>query len=363
VLKPPKPEPLIPDFQAGTSAAVPAGPATAWLPGWILDLQCIDFLPLRRRVIDQTPARLGYGAGILILPDAQGRWTMAESIGVSTMRAGRLAADLIPRIDLLIGTGLERLRGGDWRFIGDGDCESLAPTELLLRLHNGQATCGALWLGKPAGTHSVLRPEELGLLARFLGVQLDLSRQHDRVCNEACSDGLTGLYNYRWMKDALRAELRRAERFGTPLSVLMVDLDGLKAVNDTHGHPVGDAAIRAAALRIGASLRQFDSAARVGGDEFVILLPATEMSGATRVARRLLNRLSASPAVDGISPPVLSASIGIAQSRPSISAEELLAAADRAMYAAKSGGGGRVEIADSHTKTDCAAIPTSNAAP
>jgi diguanylate cyclase (GGDEF)-like protein len=151
------------------------------------------------------------------------------------------------------------------------------------------------------------------------------------------TDDLTRLYNPRYLNLVLRREAKRASRSGRPLSLLFIDMDGFKAVNDRHGHMAGSQALVEAAAIIRGSARETDVAARFGGDEFSVILPDTGREGAVAVAERVRERLRAFRflASEGLSVH-LTASIGVA-TLPDVagSAEELLRAADRAMYRVK----------------------------
>ena len=161
------------------------------------------------------------------------------------------------------------------------------------------------------------------------------------------TDDLTGLYNTRYLNLVLRRESKRASRSGRPLSLLFLDLDGFKQVNDTHGHLAGSKALVEAAVIIRGSARETDIAARFGGDEFSVVLPDTGQEGAVSVAERIRDRIMACQflASDGLSIH-LTASIGVA-TLPDVaaSAEELLRAADVAMYRVKDAGKNGIHIA------------------
>jgi diguanylate cyclase (GGDEF)-like protein len=175
----------------------------------------------------------------------------------------------------------------------------------------------------------------LDCVAKFLSRRLNHARLYVRARREARVDRLTGLFNDRWMTESLDREIRRAQRFNSPLSLIMLDLDGLKLVNDRLGHLAGDALIRHVARKISAALRQIDSAARIGGDEFIVLLPSTNAAGAKRVATRIQRAIrSDSPVIEGRYVPV-SASLGFAQWQSGWDARTLREAADKAMYVAK----------------------------
>jgi diguanylate cyclase (GGDEF)-like protein len=146
------------------------------------------------------------------------------------------------------------------------------------------------------------------------------------------TDSLTGLGNYRRVLDVLRAEIERSGRTGRPFAVLLLDVDGLKDINDRYGHLAGGRAL----CRVGDVLRllcrAIDTAARYGGDEFAVILPETNASAAARVASRIRERIATDTAQ-----PALSASIGVAvYPRDGETIEGLLQKADYEMYAMKS---------------------------
>jgi diguanylate cyclase (GGDEF)-like protein len=161
------------------------------------------------------------------------------------------------------------------------------------------------------------------------------------------TDDLTRLYNSRYLNLVLRREAKRASRSGRPLSVLFIDMDGFKSVNDKHGHLAGSKALVEAAAIIRGSARETDVVARFGGDEFSVILPDTGREGAVSVAERVRDRIRAFGflASDGLAIR-LTASIGVA-TLPDVagSAEELLRAADTAMYRVKDAGKDGIHIA------------------
>jgi diguanylate cyclase (GGDEF)-like protein len=156
-------------------------------------------------------------------------------------------------------------------------------------------------------------------------------RAEEHARHLADSDPLTGLANYRRLVDALDAEIKRYNRSQVPFAVLLLDMDHLKKINDTHGHLVGSRALCRLADILRLNCREIDVAARYGGDEFVLVLPEASANAALHVAQRISARLGN----DGLEPP-LSVSIGVA-TYPTDGAtlEELLSAADRALYAKK----------------------------
>jgi len=168
-----------------------------------------------------------------------------------------------------------------------------------------------------------------------------LGRAADRLSRLADCDGLTGLLNRAGMRQRIDGELRRQSRHPSSVSLLVLDVDRMKAINDRHGHRAGDAALCHVARAIAQSARASDAASRWGGDEFLVLAPATSLADAAALASRI-RAATATPA-DGV-PPV-SVSIGIAAVPPVASGpsvDELLQAADDALYEAKRAGGDRV---------------------
>jgi diguanylate cyclase (GGDEF)-like protein len=177
--------------------------------------------------------------------------------------------------------------------------------------------------------------------ALFGGV---LGHYADRLARLATTDSLTGLFNARVFHDRLRQELGRTARYEEPLSLLIMDLDGLKRINDQLGHQAGDAALRSVAGAIRSGLREIDVGARIGGDEFVVLAPRTNEESAVVLAERL--RALVANGVGGLTDRGTTISIGIASLSPSRNARStaasLMAAADEALYVAKRKGGDRV---------------------
>jgi diguanylate cyclase (GGDEF)-like protein len=163
------------------------------------------------------------------------------------------------------------------------------------------------------------------------------------------TDDLTQLYNSRFLSQVLRRETKRASRSGRPLSLLFVDLDGFKSVNDSHGHLAGSRALVAAAGVIRASARETDMVARFGGDEFALILPDTGSEGAVSVGERVRDRIAAFRFLQGDGLSIqLTVSVGVA-TLPDVaaSAEALIQAADQAMYYVKDHGKNGIYVAGS----------------
>jgi diguanylate cyclase (GGDEF)-like protein len=167
----------------------------------------------------------------------------------------------------------------------------------------------------------------LGLIALAHGRQLERSR--------AFSDALTGLFGRRYLDAALPAEVERARRHRVALTLVMVDLDHFKSINDSEGHTFGDRVLRAFAGCLNAELRRSDIAIRYGGDEFVLLLPGTNLEGAQLVMGRIRNRLMGVARELQLNPGKLTISVGMACAAPFKDEEILFEEADRNLYRAK----------------------------
>ncbi|NNM97352.1 MAG: diguanylate cyclase [Candidatus Dormibacteraeota bacterium] len=158
----------------------------------------------------------------------------------------------------------------------------------------------------------------------------------------AITDPLTGLLNTRWLRDAGRRELAAAERSSGPLVLMMIDLDRFKAINDSCGHGAGDNVLRAVGQALQDSVRAEDAAVRYGGEEFVLLLPSSDVAGARRVAKEIRRRLALIPLPPACAVTRVTASIGMATfPTHGRTVGQLLGAADAAMYTAKRRGGNR----------------------
>jgi len=165
------------------------------------------------------------------------------------------------------------------------------------------------------------------------------------VRTAASTDALTGLLNHGAMQVRVREEISRAARDGAALCCVLIDLDDFKRVNDELGHPAGDALLRRVADALLAEVRPYDQVARYGGDEFVIVLPATGEDEARQVAERVRDRVR-SGVPTGRDGKIGNCSIGVSAWEPPMSADDLLAAADRALLLAKRTGKGRVAVAN-----------------
>jgi diguanylate cyclase (GGDEF)-like protein len=171
---------------------------------------------------------------------------------------------------------------------------------------------------------------------------------HAEATRASTIDQMTGVWNYRYLMTSLNREVERAHRFDRSLSVLMLDLDHFKRVNDAHGHQRGDAVLREFATRVQAEIREVDTLARYGGEEFAVVLPETTATGAENLAERICRAIRSRPfgTDDGEVPISVTVSIGGAvYPEHGGSSRELIQRADRALYVAKSSGRNRWSMA------------------
>jgi diguanylate cyclase (GGDEF)-like protein len=178
-------------------------------------------------------------------------------------------------------------------------------------------------------------------------IALDNAVRMQRAEALSVTDDLTQLYNSRYLSQVLRRETKRASRSGRPLSLLFIDLDGFKSINDSHGHLYGSRALVEAASVIRASARETDIVARFGGDEFALVLPDTGSDGAVFVGERIREKIAAWSFLQGDGLNIaLTVSVGVA-TLPDVaaSAEQLIQAADEAMYAVKDRGKNGIHVA------------------
>jgi diguanylate cyclase (GGDEF)-like protein len=200
-------------------------------------------------------------------------------------------------------------------------------------------------------THAY-EPEDYDLLQRLadlLAVAVENQRLLEANRRMAEVDGLTGVCNQRHFRTLLARETARSRHIGQPLALVMVDIDHFKRVNDTHGHPAGDAVLRHVAGLLARRVRRSDVVARCGGEEFAVLLPGSDAAAASTLAEEIRTSLGGEPApppAPGSPPLAVTASFGVAALPADASSEAgLVEAADQALYRAKRAGRNRVERA------------------
>jgi diguanylate cyclase (GGDEF)-like protein/PAS domain S-box-containing protein len=193
---------------------------------------------------------------------------------------------------------------------------------------------------------SAIRMEYNGVPANLIAMNdiSDRKALEIELTRQASTDSLTGLANRRSFMALAEQEIRRAQRFERPFSVMMLDVDHFKAINDRYGHAVGDAVLQGIAKRSPESLRQSDQIARLGGEEFAVAMPETNLEAAVRAAERLREHLAERPVIASGKAVPCTISIGVAEMQPGdVSIDDLLRRADEALYCAKKNGRNRVE--------------------
>jgi diguanylate cyclase (GGDEF)-like protein len=193
------------------------------------------------------------------------------------------------------------------------------------------------YLAKPFDVAELLARIRSG--QRVLDLQAGLLAAQEALRTEATRDHLTGLWNRRMVTEQLARELNRARHERRPLAVAMVDLDGFKPINDTYGHPAGDAVLRECGAALRSQLREYDFIGRYGGDEFLCVLPGCDAATGAAIAERLRAIIASEPVRIGEHQVSISASLGVASTESAgIEPDALVRAADEALYRAKARG-------------------------
>lgn len=223
---------------------------------------------------------------------------------------------------------------------GAGQENHCAEGRIIAPLATTKGLVGMLGLCDPTCA-SGFSPQFLGLLGtlrRIIAVALGNAREFRDLQQQARTDGLTGLPNRRTFAAQLGREVTRARRYGAALSLVIIDMDGLKSVNDTYGHPAGDAVLCEAAKRIARTVRESDMPARYGGDEFAVILPNTDLEQGRHLADRLTAAMAESPCRWQGNDIPASFSVGLCECGSQPTAAKFVQAADAALYEAKSRG-------------------------
>lgn len=261
----------------------------------------------------------------LRFPDNAGLIAMAVKNHISLPKNGELRDSYTPIFDTDV-----RLRG--------------YPSLLVVPLIYGSAALGALVIAaKRPRLFSKSKIEMLGVLANQIAVSLENARMYQAMEAMATTDALTGLKNRRVFQERLSEMLRRAERHGGPVTLLLCDIDHFKRINDTYGHLVGDQVLRRVASVVQAQVRTIDVAARYGGEEFVVVLDSTDQAGGQLLAERIRHEVQKLVLQSDKGAFGCTLSLGIAtfpDDAPGAASEQrlIIECADQALYAAKKNG-------------------------
>ena len=297
-------------------------------------------------IVDRAAGWVPAPCWALVSSDLSGQVTVIAERG--------LAADLVPAVQAIALWVMQRGEDFLTADLGRDDrVKDLPPaTVVAFPLTSRGRRVGAV-VGldqEPSTRDPKLAPavqRAMRVLLEPAAVALDNALRFRRAEALSVTDDLTRLYNSRYLNSVLRRESKRASRSGRPLSLLFIDLDGFKAINDTHGHLFGSRALVEAAAVIRGSARETDVVARFGGDEFALVLPDTGGEGAFAVGERIRERIAAFRFLAGDGLDIrLTASVGVATlPDAAASAEELVQAADKAMYAVKDSGKNGIQAA------------------
>ncbi len=252
---------------------------------------------------------------------------------LGTDLAGRVAADGLPRRLTESGADSTTVLGGP---------------ALAAPLRRGHTVLGVVVVEREPEQPVFDADDEAMLvsLAGPAGIAVDNVMLHREAQRLSVTDPLTGAGNLRHMTTTLAREVERASRFARPLSVLLLDLDHFKNVNDTYGHTVGDAVLRELARRLSACVREVDVVARYGGEEFVVVTPETDVDGAERLAARICEAVREEPFVVGRDVVPVTVSVGIAAlPLHGTASGDLVRSADEGLYAAKRAGRDQYRVA------------------
>ncbi|MEA2373518.1 MAG: two-component system, cell cycle response regulator [Solirubrobacteraceae bacterium] len=314
----------------------------------------LEELRQQRRRLQRSLQRLGDSFASNLDRDAILGIVLRTAVDGSGARAGRASArtssgDRLTEAARVGPTGEydgamtkaeeDALRSGDSGICRKGQTSALAH---VLRGSDGSSgVLGVISVARGDREFEDGERELFAYLARQAGVSVENVGLHEQVQRQAVTDELTGLFNHRRFVEALESEAERARRFDQPVGLVMLDLDDFKAVNDTYGHQQGDEVLRQVAELMRSYSREIDAPARYGGEELAIVLPQTDLTGATRLAERLRAGIEqlAIPLLSGAGTMRVTASIGVAALPESAGdVERLIAVADAALYEAKRGG-------------------------
>jgi two-component system cell cycle response regulator len=304
-------------------------------------------------VLETAMTSAGAEAGLVMLGDEHGGLTLQAEHGMRTRSLAVPDAVVVGQglLGSVAASGLtvrgEIAASGELR---PGPAEPQSGPILAVALRRPPHVFGVIALFAPSESSRFDDAAESALeaLAGPASIAVENVMLHDEATRASTIDQMTGVWNYRYLMNSLNREVERAHRFDRSLSVLMLDLDHFKRVNDNYGHPRGDTVLREFAARVQAEVREVDTLARYGGEEFAVVLPETSATGAKNLADRICAAVRAEPfTADGTEIPLsVTVSIGCAvYPEHGATSRDLIHAADRALYSAKEGGRDRWSMA------------------
>ncbi len=306
---------------------------------------------LLQSLIDQSPAFIAVRAvdGIYLYANK----AFAAALGVALEHVvGHRDEDLLPGIGIppLLRAGRDEDDDGEIHTVlEEGELQGrprrLLVTRFPIRAQGETFATGLIAspLDRPLGGGDDLQTS----LAQAEAANAELRRALEHMERLAYTDRLTGAWNRRHLDDAVLVEMARTERHGHPVSMLLIDIDHFKSINDDYGHVVGDRVLVGLVRTLRAAVRRTDTVARWGGEEFLVLAPDTPRAEAEELARKLGARIADAPLAEGVAKPV-TVSIGVAEYQSGEGFEAWLARADGALYRAKAAGRAR-SVADPAT--------------
>ncbi len=307
----------------------------------------LDAREIRKRAIEAATRLLGAEAGSLLLLD-QATKELYFEVAIGSK------GDKLKEIRLKLGQGIAgwvaekgepviiRDAASDPRFFKDADKKTSFMTKnmVCVPVKTKEKIVGVLEaINKKSGSFDNEDMEMLSVLANQVAVAIENSNLYEK----AVTDSLTGLYHHKYFELRFKEEIERAKRYEHPVSLLMIDIDHFKKINDSHGHPAGDSVLEKLALTLKKTLRQGDILARYGGEEFAVILPHTNKNNAFKAGERLRTAVEKTP-FDNLS---ITVSIGVGcfdGKDLNFDDKKVISAADAALYRAKQNGRNRVEL-------------------
>ena len=316
-----------------------------------LSKEISSMAPMQRVVKKMTTSlRQVVGAdecSVMILDETQKELAFSESSGLSKWEIGNIRFRLGEGVAGWVAHNKKPVLiadvTSDSRFVFVDKQKRKIYSMICVPLLTKRTVIGTVSLTTRTAGH-VFNDDELEV-AVLMSAHISLALENNRLYEISVSDGLTNLYNRRYLEQRLSKELAYSRRFHKPLTVLMADIDFFKKLNDTYGHQAGDYALKSVSDVFNASLREYDVVARYGGEEFAILLPSTPRLRGASIAERIRSNVAHNEMKFRSNKLHVTASIGVASyPEDSETGEELVHKADLALYAAKSQGRNQVVL-------------------